>query len=642
MRDAIVKKWIVFLVLQSSLAFITASGQTGKAGRESPFSIGFSARALAMGNTQTAFPKDPTAFYWNPGGMVVVDQTGMALSHTILFEGVVYSSIGIVYPTMNAGSFGIGLAGIGVGGIRRMDEVNGVPIHLGDMQYWWGKLTVSYALPLGRGLSIGINFNEHRQVLGTFSSYGFGMDAGVHLQFFQRSGLLRDLHFGMSANNVFPARLKLGTMVESEPYSIRMGVAKIVRINKGSTLWVLSGDADQIKDQDLRWHAGTEIQWNELLFLRAGMDNGNIVFGGGFRIRNLQLDYAYAQIGDPEFFPKSHRFSLCFYVGKTVTERRRLLEETRRLEIQQKIDEQRGADRIKRIRDGLETGKAALSKGDYFNARLEFSRVLTEDSTNKEIQQLLNETTEKERNLQQQHEEEMLREAKANEKRRQDMAFVSQQFQEALDAFNRGEYSKVIENCQQALERDSENAQIRTYLENTRIVLERRIAELVNRSKLLERDENLTEAYKALVQAKDLAVASPIQKNTVLAEIKRLDAKIGSVDAFQKGLERYENGDYQAAAQFLEKAISYEPENPRTAELYRNAKARSIVGTRPTTMTQDVKEKFSTGLKWYQDGKYQEAIRIWEEALVLDPNNVKIMDAIQAAKDKLNTFQKKP
>jgi tetratricopeptide (TPR) repeat protein len=633
-----------------------AKAQTGNAGVGSPFSLGYSARALAMGNTQAACPKDPTAFYWNPAALVVVDQTGMALSHTLLFEGVVYSSIAIVHPTMQTGSFGIGLAAIGIGGIQRMDEINGVPVSLGEMQYWWGKLTLSYATTIWKGISVGINFNEHRQVLGPFSTYGFGMDAGLHLQFPQKRGPLHGVFAGISMNNAFPAKLKLGSVVETEPYSIRAGLAKVVTLGGGSGQWILSGDVigdeNQIKDQRLVFHAGTEMQWNQLLYLRAGLDDGSPVFGGGLRLPNmqfnaiglkrfdLQIDYAYAQLGDPEFFPKSHRFSLEFYFGHSIPERRRLLEEARKMEMQRKIDEQRESDRQKKIRDGLKAGRGFLAGEDYFHARLEFSRVLTEDSGNQEGQGLLNETTEKEKALQQRHEDEILLAAQESEKRRQDMLFVSQRFQDGLDALNRSEYAKAIENWQLALERDPENTQIRSYVDNTRVIVEKEINRLINRSKQLEREENLSEAYRLMVQAKDLAELMPNQRNGIQAEFKRLDDKIGFINAFKAGFECYEKGDFQASTRHLEKALEHEPNNARTQELYRNAKARSLGVNRSTNMPQAAKEKFSDGLKLYQDGRYQDAARIWEEALTLDPNNIKILDAIQAAKDKMASYQK--
>ncbi|HEX9934054.1 MAG TPA: hypothetical protein VGB38_02560 [bacterium] len=629
-------------------------GQTGIGGNESLFSIGFSARALGLGNAQAAYPKDPTAFYWNPGAMGVVDQTGMSLSHTLLFENVIYSSVAVVHPTLNTGSFGIGIAAIGIEGIKRTDEVNGVPVSMGEMQYWLGKLTVSYALTLWKGISIGVNFNEHRQVLGSYSTYGFGMDAGIHLGFPRQEGLLKNLFFGISMNNALPAKLKLGTIVETEPYSLRAGFAKAFMF--GTSHWLLSADVsgdENLRDENrLKVHAGTEFQWNEILFIRAGMEKNSPVFGGGCRIPNLrfnavgiqkcdlQLDYAYAQIGDPEMFPKSHRFSLNFYFGHTLPERRRLLAESQRLEVQRKIDEQREADRQKRIREGLQAGRDHLAKEDYFHARLEFSRVLSEDSGNRDAQRFLAETTEKEQNLRLKHESEMLLAAKADEKRRQDLDFVNKRFQDGLDALNRGDYLKAVENWQLALERDSTNTQIRNYIGNTKTFVEREINRLIARSKQLEHQESLTEAYQALVQAKELIGLSPGLRNTVLTETKRLETKIGSVNAFKTGLESYERGDFQAAAQHLERAMQFEPNNVRTAELYRNAKARSLSAGRSTSMPQAAKEKFSSGLKMYQDGRYLDAIRIWEEALVLDPNNVKILDAIQAAKDKLSAFQK--
>src|SRR4030042_5820472 len=174
---------------------------------------------------------------------------------------------------MNAGAFGFGLAGIGIGGIRRIEDMGGVPVDFGEMQYWWGKLTISYAILLGRGLSVGANFNEHRQVLGPFSTYGFGIDAGLHFAFQQKQGLFKNLNLGINMDNALPVRLKLGTVVENMSYTIHFGVAKVITLRNNEDSWLLIGDVDQTENKETRTHFGTEYSWNERFFLRAGIDN---------------------------------------------------------------------------------------------------------------------------------------------------------------------------------------------------------------------------------------------------------------------------------------------------------------------------------------------------------------------------------
>ena len=155
-----------------------AVGQTGDAGVESPFSVGSGARSLGLGNAMVAFPDDASAFFWNPAGMVVVDQRHVDVSLATFFEGTQYNFVGYIHPTLNIGVLGLGITRIGTEDIEIRSWESGSPEPAGYMNYWWGKLTLSYARTLFRGFSLGINFDVHRQVLGNNSANGFDVDFG--------------------------------------------------------------------------------------------------------------------------------------------------------------------------------------------------------------------------------------------------------------------------------------------------------------------------------------------------------------------------------------------------------------------------------------------------------------------------------
>jgi hypothetical protein len=97
--------------------------QDGDGGTESNFSIGFGARAMGMGSAFTALADDATAVFWNPAGLENIYQQSVTLFYTQLLEGD-YQFIGYALPTLNIGTFGMGLGRIGVGGIRQTTEFN--------------------------------------------------------------------------------------------------------------------------------------------------------------------------------------------------------------------------------------------------------------------------------------------------------------------------------------------------------------------------------------------------------------------------------------------------------------------------------------------------------------------------------------
>ena len=628
----------VLMMIIIGLGCGSVMGQEGEGGLESPFAIGFGARALGMGSASVAYPADPSAFFWNPAGMVVIEQKTVGLSATTLFEGTQYNFIGYVHPTMTTGTFGVGIVRIGTGGIGQRHWDMGTIVEEGDISYWWGKLVLAYAIPVYNGLSVGLNLDVNRQVLGTYSTNGFNLDLGIHYHCPYEHWLVRNLYVGCKVRNALRPRLKLGAFSETLPYNIRAGIAKVFFLRRNLDRWILLADYDKSQHTKGRYHVGMEYGWNSMIYLRAGIDNGEMTFGGGLRFMNFQLDYGSSRIADPDYFSRSHRFTLMFYFGRSIPERKEMIEEQRRLEIQRRFDERIEAERDRRVSEGLRAGREYLESEDYFNARLEFSRVLREDENNEQARALLTETTEREQELQRTREEQLLQQAREKDQQRRDNTFISLRYQEGLSAFEELDFQGAIEQWEQALERDPENDQIRSYVERARVELENEVNRLLARSEQLVRQENISEAYKVLTRAKEQTVGHPELRNQVQREIERLDRIVDFLTNYQEGQQRYSNQDYEAAVRFFQKALEYFPSHERAREFYRNSLARARGQKRP--MEGQVKEKYNEGIRLFRDGQYEEALRVWEEALELDPNNIYIMDAIEGAREKLKLYNR--
>ncbi len=631
-------KYIFFFIIGLAIYSGELFAQDGEAGLETPFSIGAGARALGMGNASVAYANDPSAFFWNPASMILVDQKGTALSMTTLFEGTQYHFIGYVHPTMTSGTFGFGLVRIGTGDIPNYDYDRGVAVQYGNFDFWWARMMLSYAKNVWGGLSLGINFTASRQVMLENSANGFGVDVGAHYQTFAKEGFFSNIHLGINYVNAIRPRLRLGTKSESLPSMFRFGFAKGFYIGGEKNQWFFLGDVEKWESRKARYHFGTELILSRIIFLRIGHDGKEMTYGGGLRYRLFQLDYAFSQIGDPKYFSPSHRFTLVFYIGRSVSQQKAYLEARQQEEIKKTIDARMEADRRKRIIEGLQAGKEYLGRGDYFNARLEFSRVLRDDAGNVEAKQLLEMTTQKEQEMQKTREEELLRDAREKEQRLRDNIFVNQRFNEGLEALEKGDFRKAIDKWTQALERDPENPQINTYIQKAKSELEGEINRMIVKASQLVRQENVSEAYKVLEQARDQAEGNPQIQNKVSSEIRRLDNTVNFMTNYQAGLQQYRKGEYEGATKFFEKALQYQPDNERVRELYRNALARSK--GHKHEMEGEAKNKFYQGIQLYRDGRYEEALKAWEEALKFDPQNVKILEAIDGAKKKLETFKK--
>lgn len=635
------KKMIAVLLIEIIfIPVMSLHAQDGEAGVESPFSIGLGARGMALGNASVAFPEDPTAFTWNPAGMIKVERKGLLLSHTLLFEDVQYNFIGYVHPTLNAGTFGFGISRVGTSGIRSFEDVNGVSIEGDEFGYWWGKLSIAYAVKVFGGFTIGANFEANRQALWDYSTNGFGLDAGVHYAA-PRTGSFRGFDFGYTAVHAYSPRLKLGEAMETIPAIQKLGVARTFRFRDGLDRWIFLFDYEWARNKKSKYHVGTEYSLDRSVFLRAGLDNGQMTLGGGLRIRMFQLDYANCQIGDPEFFNRSHRFSLIFHLGQTLSEKLDAIQSQREQEIRERFDERIREERKARIDEGLKTGQEYFDQADYFNARLEFSRVLREDRNNVAARRMLDMTTRKELEFQKLREDSLLNAGRESEQQQRDLDFVNQRFREGNEAMQRGEFQAAIEKWEEALEVDPDHPTVKSYIRQARTQLESEINRAIASARAYLRQENLTEARRLLERARTQAEGNPDLSRKVDAEIRDFDRMVDFISNYQAGFKRYSEGRYTEAVPYFEKALEYQPENERVRHLYQNALARSKAdeGGPPAELRKDVSDKIKEGLGLYRDGRYEEALRVWEEALELDPHNVRLLQAIDGAREKLETFQ---
>lgn len=615
----------------------TRAGE-GTFGVESPFHIGVDAVTMACGKTGTAFLVTPSAFDMNPANLVLVDYRSALFSHTVLFEDVQYHFWGYAHPTLNAGAFGFGFSRIGIGGIRQMDDIEGVPVDRGEIDYWWGKGTLAYGLNVFHGLSIGVAGVVHRQVLGRASTYGFGMDMGLHYTFRGRNRLLDNTHLGFSVESLIPVRLRLGSQYETLPRTFRLGMAKCLVFSDTTSRCHVLIEGDYWEKGEVQLHAGIELIFQDRIFLRAGWDHNKPTFGGGLRFRSFEVDYANSRVGEAEFFPRTHRFSLTFFIGKSIPEQRRLLALERERETQKKVQQEMEEERKRRIAEALSAGKNFLANGDYFSARVEFGRVLKEDPNHAEANQLLKQTIEQAEAVEKAREAKLLQETREAEARQRDIAFGRQCYQEGLEFFDKGLYGKALERWRLGIQRDRTNTQLQNSIQRTEALLKSEVQKSISRARQWMAQENFSEAYRILRNAKDMVGDEPDLLQQIMSEMKVLDEKFGFMNAYEAGVQRYEKQDYQAAAQFFQKALELDPNNEKVKELYRNAVARAHGLTKE--MSPEVKEKYRAGLRFYQEGNYQEALRVWEQALDLDPYNVKLLQAIEGARARLNALQR--
>lgn len=314
--------------------------------------IGAGARGLSMGNAQVASVSDATAGYWNPAGLTgVKDHPDATIMHAEYFAGIAkYDYASVAIPVQdNKRTLGFSLLRFAVDDIPNtlfLVEPDG-SINYNNIQTFSSAdyaFLFSFAQNLKQTENTNISFGANAKVIyrkvGKFATaWGFGLDAGVQMHGEKwRLGLMaRDITTTFNAwsfkftekekevlyltKNDIPVKsteLTAPRLVLGGGYNFRIGnsVNLLAEANVDLTFdgrrnTVLSADPVSADP-----HLGLEAAIKEVFFVRAGITNfqraladGDTLnqkrvwiyqpsIGAGFKIKNVQLDYAFSNLAN--------------------------------------------------------------------------------------------------------------------------------------------------------------------------------------------------------------------------------------------------------------------------------------------------------------------------------------------------------
>ena len=335
-------------------------------------SIGVGARALGMGNTYTAVVNDVTSSYWNPSGLVEIeDDFQVSLMHTAYFAGIAnydYGGFAAKLDSSSAISFSIIRFGIDdIPDTRYLIDLNNGTVNYDKVGSF---AEASYAFLFGYArkvwlcyhvkdsltgqkiekyfpLALGGNFKVINRSAGIFSNaWGFGLDFGAkfNLKSWKIGLMARDISGTFNAYSFNSAAVaevftKTGNEIPTNSIEITLprlilGTARNFNINKkfsgtvafgaeatfdGKRNTLIKGKAVSISPS-----AGLEFGYDRLVFMRAGIGNfqqitnldgskANVFqpnFGLGINLKKVSIDYAFTNIGGQADVPYSNVFSV--------------------------------------------------------------------------------------------------------------------------------------------------------------------------------------------------------------------------------------------------------------------------------------------------------------------------------------------
>ncbi len=317
--------------------------------------IGVDAASLGLSGAVTASVSDVTSGYWNPAGLMKVEDTQLALMHASYFANIAqYDYIGYAKNIDDRSAFGITLIRFGVDDIMDTTQLidNNGNIDYNRISLFsaadYGAI-FSYArkLPLD-GFTYGVNAKVIRRIIGEFAdSWGFGFDVGIQ---FERNewmfGLMfRDITTTYNIWNINEKEYEkikdaipgenqeLPESTEMTIPKVQLGVARkfIIRhdysILASANMNMRFAQTNDVFSNNLVSidpALGVEAGYIDMIFLRAGVGNFQNVkqidgsesvnfqpnIGLGFKYKGIQVDYALTDIGDQSVALYSNIFSL--------------------------------------------------------------------------------------------------------------------------------------------------------------------------------------------------------------------------------------------------------------------------------------------------------------------------------------------
>jgi hypothetical protein len=346
------KKTLLFLLTFIS---IFAHCQTVRKYSNEFMNIGVDAAALGMSNAVVASSSDVNSSYWNPAGLMRIEDNQASLMHASYFANIAqYDYAAYAKLIDDRSAWGISLIRFGVDDIlnttQLIDSQGNIDYNrislFSTSDY---GLTFSYARKSQlKEIQYGVNAKIIRRIIGDFaSSWGFGIDAGLQFERndWQYGLMLRDItttynvwaidedKFNEIKNSVEGQNQDLPESTEITLPKAQLGIAKKFDFHSDYTLLtalnlnmeftktntIIASDAFSINPA-----LGFELGYTDLVFLRAGLGNfqNDLQLDGskklsfqpniglGFKYRGIQIDYALTDLGNQSAALYSNIFSV--------------------------------------------------------------------------------------------------------------------------------------------------------------------------------------------------------------------------------------------------------------------------------------------------------------------------------------------
>lgn len=289
---------LILIFLTASTAF--SNSKVGTTGAQF-LKIDVGSRSSALGGAYTSVAGDNYNIYYNPAGLAGLDKRMVTAHHNEWITDVKYEFLAYSFNLKEKIVLGFAVQYLHMGRTDKTDDI-------GDFIGTWTAedlaINLTYSQVYNENINFGINGKIIRQSNAGYTATAGAIDIGVLFNNFREY----DLTYGFSVSNI-GTKIKFIKEGDRLPLIWRGGINYIL-LNS----FLLSADIVKPIDNDLYFAFGTEYNYHDMIFVRAGYASNDDIDDGfraglGFKIMSLSLDYAFMPKG---YFGDSHRFSISY------------------------------------------------------------------------------------------------------------------------------------------------------------------------------------------------------------------------------------------------------------------------------------------------------------------------------------------
>jgi tetratricopeptide (TPR) repeat protein len=655
-------------------ALIAGSGTVSHAqddgGGRSVFAYGAGNRPLALGGAYAAIANDASAPMWNPGGLGLIPRSELQMSHISYYNFGIDEQYGsLAFPNWKWGTFSATVRHFGVDDIEHRDDRNVLVddgLSNSETEFLFG-----YGRAIGEAWSLGGALKVRHHSLAGQSGSGMGIDVGVVVKplfvVAPNNRHRRRLSLGLAVRNAVEPKIQLDNESVPDPTGVRLGAAMYFPFFNDRNL-LASVDLEKTRNMNARYHLGLELVAHPLLAIRFGVNDGMLASGAGVNWHGVTVDYTYedAPLGGV------HSVGASFNFGQTVAQSRTAAMKAREAEMQARLAEAFEKRQSERVADLLERASSAQRAGNYNEALrlIAVARTLDPDNIDAHLGEAvcLRKLAERQE-AQGDYASAAVtysralsltpNDAEANagydrcrmasDRQAARSKEIRVRFAAALDAFGTGDLAAARDGFASILRESPSDKEAAAMLSRTEDAIGHRVDAAVGDANRLidwgvldEAETVLAEAQglrpddtgvraasarltEALAQRKAAATAQSSATGTAAAtDTPAAGTAAGLSDDQRREAERlYESGVAAMKADRKQEAIKYfelvwaiDPKNSGAVEYLK-------------------REYLMQGMEYFADGRLNEAVATWEEALRVDPDDERVHGYLTRAREQI-------